>query len=206
LGRILVEAGAAEEGIRRLELGLALDADIPNARQDIGRTLALLGRWDEAEIELEKLRARDDAFTYWTLRARMALWRARPDLAEFFVAQLGNDVRAAKLAQVMIEIATGKMDANEAAAHFERLAQSGPQRGRRRAFFLQLAAEMNGFLGAAEPALDAMERAVEAGLIDRLWMERCPALAAARQHPRYARIHAALAQRTDEILAAYRAP
>jgi len=205
LGRILVEAGAAEEGIRRLELGLALDGEIANARQDIGRGLALLGRWQEAEAELEKLRGRDDAFSYWTLRARIALWRGQPDLAESFVGQLRSDERTARLAQMMTDIAQGKIHHTQAAAHFQRLAGAAPQQGRRRAFFLQLAAETSGFLGVVEPTLDAVEQALHAGLIDRLWLERCPALAAARAEPRYARIHADLARRTDEILAAYRA-
>jgi serine/threonine-protein kinase len=204
LGRILVEAGLTDEGLRRLEMALTLDPEIPNAHHEMGRTKALLGRWDEAEAVLEQLRARDDVFSYWTLRARIALWRNQPDLAESFVAQLGNDARGMRLPQLMIDIARGRLNRDEAAVHFGELARTASPLGRRRAFFLQLSAEMCGFLQQTEATLAAVEGAMAAGLIDRVWLDRCPALDVCRGEPRFVAAQAALAARCDEIVAAYR--
>jgi serine/threonine-protein kinase len=204
LGRILVEANAPEDGMRRLEAGLALDPDSANARQDIGRTLALLGRWDEADAVLEKLRERDDVFSYWTLRARIALWRRHPDAAEQYMHKLGEDRRAGGLPALMLGIAKGTVQREQAAARFEELASGAPARGRRRAFFLQLRAEILASLGAVDDVLHTLDLAIDAGLIDQVWVERCPLLEDVRRAPGYARIHAALVQRSEEILAAYR--
>jgi serine/threonine-protein kinase len=205
LGRILVEVGAADEGIRRLEVALSLDPETPNARTEIGRALALVGRWDEANAEHEKLRGHDDAFAFWTARARMALWRRESDLAESYLVELGDDERALRIPQMMLHLARGKKLTPEINAQLASMSRPGVVGTRRRAFFLQMRAEIMGFVGDAEGLLTALEISVESGLIDRLWLERCPLLEGGRSHPRYAAVHAEVTRRSEEILAAYRA-
>lgn len=205
LGRILVEAGAVDEGIRRLEVALSLDPETPNARLEIGRALALLGRWDEADAELEKLRGHDDAFAFWTGRARTALWRRQPALAEAYLVEIGEDERTLRIPQMMLKLARGRSIPAEISAQIDALSGAVGGTNRRRAFFLQMRAEIMGFIDDTEGAITAIERSVEAGLLDRLWLERCPLLDAARAHPGYAAPHAEVKRRSEEILAAYRA-
>ena len=69
-----------------------------------------------------------------------------------------------------------------------------------------VAAEIHGFLGDPERTLSAVESAARQGLIDRLWLERCPLLDEVRDDPRFQAAHAEVQARTDEILAAYREP
>ena len=205
LGRLLVEAGAAEEGIRRLHTALALDPDTPNARGEVGRALGLLGRWDEADAEYEAIRQRDDVFSFWTVRARTALWRRQIDIAESFLKNMGDDQRAMRIPSMMLALARGEKLPADAAFELDALAQQpGIGGSRRRAFFLQMRAEILGFVGEVPGALDAVQRALAVGLIDRLWLERCPLLDGVRADPGYGPLHAEIVRRSDAILTAYR--
>jgi serine/threonine-protein kinase len=201
LGRLLVEVGAVDEGMRRLEAALALDPDVPNARVEMGRVHALAGRWEEAEAELEKLRARDDAFAFWTGRTRTALWRRQMDLVEQYLAELGEDERTLKIPQMMRLLASGKPVPLDA---FPEIPGGAGRQNRRRAFFLQMRAEILGFMGDVPHAMEAIAASVQAGLIDLLWLERCPLLEETRRDAGYLPLHAEVKRRTDDILAAYR--
>ena len=206
LGRILVEVGAADDGIRRLEVALSLDPETPNARQEIGRALALLGRWDEAEAEFEKLRARDDVFSFWTVRARTAMWRRQSDLAEAYLREIsGDDERTLRIPQMMLRLVHEKALTPEVAAQLDLMVQPGPGGSRRQSFFLQMRAEILAFIDDTDGVIGALETSVGVGLIDRLWLERCPLLEAARAHPGYPPLHAEVKRRSEEVLAAYRA-
>ena len=76
---------------------------------------------------------------------------------------------------------------------------------RRRSFFYQLDAEFSAYLGERERALASIGRSVEAGMLDLVWLERCPLLASLRDDPRYAAAHAELGRRAAVVLEAYRA-
>ena len=75
---------------------------------------------------------------------------------------------------------------------------------RRHMLVFQFTAEALGYIGDPDGAVAAVERAAEMGLIDRLWLERCPLLDDIRGGPRYAAAHAKVKARTDAILDAYR--
>ncbi|APR87287.1 Putative serine/threonine-protein kinase pknL [Minicystis rosea] len=206
LGRLLVEAGAPEDGLRRLEAAIRLDPDAPNVGAEIGRLHALFGRWDESEAEMMKLMARDDKFAFWTLRARMALWRRQHELAEAYLLELGDSEKSLLIPQMILELARARKLPGGMMPDIEIFTALKSGGLRRRALSYQLRAEIFGFLNDGDRAIEAIAGALENGLIDREWLERCPILDVARAHPGYAPLHAALVRRTDEILAAYRAP
>jgi eukaryotic-like serine/threonine-protein kinase len=203
LGRVLVEAGAVDEGTRLLEAALALDPETPLAVLDLARAHALLGRWDRAEATIERVH-KDDKISYWTIRARVAMWRRQRAEVEAALAQVPEDDATLLLPRMMLEIVSTEQvpPAMTELANAER----GLGNARRRAFGFQLAAEVFAYVGNDERALRALERSVEIGLVDQLWLDRCPLLAGLREGPRFAALHAALKQRTDAILAAYRSP
>ena len=62
--------------------------------------------------------------------------------------------------------------------------------------------EVAAFLGDAEGTVGAVERSVDAGLIDRLWLERCPLLDFVRSDARMVEAQATLQVRAEGILAA----
>jgi hypothetical protein len=70
----------------------------------------------------------------------------------------------------------------------------------------QVLAEARSFVGDVPRALDAVARAVDAHLLDIVWMDRCPALAAARAEPRFAPLRASVAERAARVVAVLARP
>ena len=60
---------------------------------------------------------------------------------------------------------------------------------------------MYGYVGDADMAIHMIERAIAANLFDVLWMDRCPVLASARIHPRWAALHAEVVGRASKVAA-----
>jgi serine/threonine-protein kinase len=203
VGRILCEAASVDEGLRRLATARSLDPDAPLVMPELVRTYALLGRWEEADAILETM-ARDDGPTYWTLRARAALWRRDRALFEAYLNKLPRDEHSpSRIAYLMLELAqTGQVP--PALLDMERVERTGGVR--RQTFVLQISTEVLGFVGRIDQAFGALQRAAELGLSDLLWLERCPLLEALRADRRYDTVHADVTRRTDAILEAYRAP
>jgi serine/threonine-protein kinase len=203
MGRVLCEAAAVDEGLRRLATARSLDPDAPLAMPEMIRSYALLGRWEEADALLETM-ARDGGPTYWTLRARAALWRRDQALFETYLGNLPRDDQGpARIAHLVTELVrTGQMPPG--LLEMEKVERTGGVR--RQTFVLQLSTEVLGYLGKIDPAVRALQRAAALGLCDRLWLERCPVLEGVRADHRYDAVHAEVAQRADAILEAYRAP
>ena len=203
LGRLLAEAGAVDEGLRLLEAALALDSGTPLVRPELARIHGLMGRWGEAHAVIESLREREK-ISYWTLRGRLALWQRERERVEEALGQLPDSDVTLRFPRLMLEmVRTGRVPSDlQELGRTER----GAGGTRRRAFTLQLHAEISAFVGDDEQAWRALEGALDVGLIDRLWLERCPLFAEMREAPRFTEIHAEMKRRTEAILAAYRAP
>ncbi len=203
LGRLLLEAGAVDEGVRLLDMAITLDPGIPLVRSEVARAHALRGQWDEADAATERLLERD-RIGYWTLRARLAMWRRQAESLEAAMVQLPDNDVTLRLPRLMLKIVrTGEVPP-------DMIEMGKTERGlggtRRQAFTYQLHAEVVAYVRDDELTLLSLQRALDVGLIDRLWLERCPLLAAVRETPRFAEIHAEMVRRTDAILEAYRAP
>ena len=61
-------------------------------------------------------------------------------------------------------------------------------------------AEASAGFGDLDTAATMLAFAVEHGLIDRHWLERCPSLARLRGDPRYPPLHRVVVERADAIL------
>jgi serine/threonine-protein kinase len=203
LGRVFAEIGAVPEAERRLEASLLLDPEALPARQELIRIAALLGRWDRVDEHLAALRGDNPGLRYWVIRSRYDLWRHRRFVDAAFVAELSRNKGPIARASHLLYALHEHRRLPEGAPDPLLLAESAPGL-RARLYLYQLAAEIRGFLGEVEPAITAVERAARQGLIDRLWLERCPLLDAVRAHPRYPAAHAEVARRTEAVLAAYR--
>jgi serine/threonine-protein kinase len=203
LGRIFAEVGAVAEARRRLEAALLLDPEVPLARSELTRVAALLGEWNRVETYLGLIKT--DVFRRSVQRSRFDLWRRRPYTDEGYEGELAAStnplapaVRALHFVHVHGRLPEGMPDLIELALSVRAL--------RARLWVLQVAAEVQGFLRDRERTLVAVEAAAAAGLIDRLWLDRCPLLDDARDDARFAAAHAQVARRTDDILADYHAP
>jgi serine/threonine-protein kinase len=200
LGRLLTEAGAYEDGIRRFETAISLDPDVALMLPELARAYALLGKWERVDDIAERLQK--GAPAYWTLRARMALWRRERDVAESYLAQLPDDETTMRLPRLFLEVVrTGRVPA--ALLDVEKLELSAGG-ARRQAFMFQLRAEVCAFVEDQDEVVTSIRGAIDHGLIDRFWLERCPLLEGARRDPRYPALHAVVQARTDAIIDAYR--
>jgi serine/threonine-protein kinase len=205
LGRIFTEIGAVSDAHRRLEAALLLDPDMLLARQELMRLSALEGRDDRVEDQLAQIRGNRPSLRYWIGRSRFDLWRRRRYVDEAYTEELrrmdGPLIAAPRLFDDLHH--HGRLPAGAP----DLLAEAAAMPGLRgRLYLYQMAAEIHGFLGDRERALAAVELAAEGGLIDRLWLERCPLLDDIRTGPRFASALAEVARRADHILSAYRAP
>jgi serine/threonine-protein kinase len=203
LGRIFAEIGAVPEAERRLEASLLLDPESTPPRMELVRIAALHGRWDRVEEHITAFRAEKTGLRYWVLRSRYDLWRRRRFEDAAFAAEISRSQgplgEASRLVYGLHE--HGRLP--DGATDPMLLAES--VRGlRARLYLYQVTAEIRGFLGEVEPAITAVEKAAEQGLLDRLWLERCPLLDEVRAHPRYPAAHAEVARRTEAVMTAYR--
>jgi serine/threonine-protein kinase len=73
-----------------------------------------------------------------------------------------------------------------------------------RASRLQFLAEFILFVGDHDAGLTWVERAVEAGLQDFIWLERCPLLGPLRDRPRFQELVDQLRERATAVLASVR--
>jgi hypothetical protein len=75
---------------------------------------------------------------------------------------------------------------------------------RRRSVLLQLACEAANFFEDNAWALEAIDKAIENGLIDLAWMQRCPLLEGVRAAPGFAEREGIVAERASRIALMYR--
>ena len=203
VGRILAEIGPVHEARAHLARALTLDPELPQPVIDLARLDALDGAWPAVVAALaghgtsagERALAR-------ALLARLALWcRVPPSVAipgDDVPLGAGPEAIEAWTALFRTVRATGKVDVAVRASMTARIDQA-PLEGRLRPLLLQQLCEAHAYAGERDPALDALERAVAAGMFDRTWLERCPLLDPLRSNPRFAAATADVARRLDGI-------
>jgi serine/threonine-protein kinase len=201
-GRILLEIGEVDEARSRLRTALSIDPTVPSARWELARMHALLGEWKESDARMDPpVEGPTGHISKFLHRLRFAVWRGQyhPDLeyppalgAGFGVfgqrADLGKFLREHEVPEWYLE-------ALDATARAE-------QAGRRRVLFFQLNAEIHAYSFEVDGSLAAIHEAVDAGLLDLLWIERCPVLEAVRKDARFPPLHAEVLARARRVQAA----
>jgi serine/threonine-protein kinase len=171
-GALWREAGDAAASAACLEQALALDPALPGLRVEVLRNRVMLGRTETvlAGPALE--------------RARFGLWY--PDLPPIGAREPPDDrvrlLRALRRGRWVPETA------------WQVLEPSDPDH-RLRAEAARLEIEARCYAGFTEVALRRLERAGRAGLLDPVWLERCPLLDDLRTEPGYERVARAVASR-----------
>lgn len=199
LGVILGEVGRPELALDRLRTADKLDPGL-RAGFDRARLLALLDRYDEAlSILARPAEDPDSQISALSLRARLALWRAdvedarelRPALE---AAPTTEPIEYARLLVAMLD--RGSLGPAELAFMHQQL---GVRRGGQRVLVHQL--ECEAFAGAGDhaDALRALDAAVDVGLHDLTWLERCPALEPLRGDPRFDKALGVVSERAREV-------
>ncbi len=204
LGRILLEAGLVNEAVFRLETALSLDPGELFPRWELARGRALLGDWAAAGALLD-LPTEDPSsrFHKAIMRARFGLWHRAPFVIDELPHGMENvPVQYARLYRDVL--ATSRLSDEQRA--FLRSTADGSEPGSRlRPLFLQMYAEILAFLGEDDALFRTLASAVEAGLFDALWMQRCAVLDRARADARFAPLRARVEERAAGVIAAFKA-
>ena len=203
LGGMALEVGRPDEAIERLQAALSIDPDAVQARGDLVRAYAYSGRWDAADTLLDAgTRQMPAANVLAFTSARLSIWAPGRSLPE-------PDLRAdpSPSAMMLGELMTWYRHIREHHTQPPGLdvTELDTFRGDLallRSVRAQIGAEMFCYVGEVGKAVDAVTRAVAAGLYDVNWMDRCPVLGPARSHRAWPELHRAVAGRAAEIRAA----
>jgi serine/threonine-protein kinase len=202
LGRMLVEIGRVDEGIVRLRAAIDLD-QLDFGLRELARTYELCGERARADAILDAPPEPGSRETFRVDRARAAVWRRDTRWAAHCLEELDAKSPSRGPAAIAHALASLVARGTDPRDHAEFLVPAtAPPRTRRRAFLHQIHAEVAAFLGDHDQTIDHIQRSVEAGLIDRLWLDGCPLLDEIRLDPRLRAAHAELSTRAEKILAA----
>jgi serine/threonine-protein kinase len=132
------------------------------------------------------------------------LWRGDRDRIRAHAASYSaDDPRLIYLARPAREVAlTGRLDGPEVAWLDATIAAKGGS-VRQLPFLNQFKAELACYVGDLGPAWAALAAAVDAGLTDLVWLDRCPALAPLRAEPRFAALRARVDERVRPVVKAF---
>ncbi len=197
-GSVLLEAGALSDAIAHLEAAVAIDP-VQGAIADLPRAYVFTGRWDDAFAALAATTPENAMFAM-SQAARFRMWRGErsPDLDfDAYLRQaMGEFGRLTAISQHVLRHGAF------APGDLERLVPMLDRVGNPRLRVTQIKtfAELLAFVGDHDTALTYVERAVDAGLQDHLWMMRCPIIAPLRERPRFHELAAVTAARGRAVL------
>jgi serine/threonine protein kinase/tetratricopeptide (TPR) repeat protein len=203
LGRILLEAGEVDEAAARLRTALSIDPSVSSARWDLARMHALLGEWTRADallaLPVEGSGGRVSKFLY---RQRLSVWLGQdhPDLDD--PPPMGPEFGAIANRDAFREVIRTHELSDAYREALDKQARETQPGSRRRVLFFQLNAEILAYVFEVDGALAAVKEAVGAGLLDLLWMDRCPVLAAVRKDARFEPLRAEVEARARRVRSA----
>jgi serine/threonine-protein kinase len=204
-GRLLLECGHVEEAVERLKMALAVEGRLAQAKYEMIRALALLGKWDEAWRRLGNPPADGSLLNaYWTARMRLHGWQrdeAGALACESLIAATPFETQSMLLA--FMEVISGRTTPDAMTAVLGQFADANAV-ARRSAFFRQLVVEIWSSRGESEKALAALEASARGRLSDLAWLDLCPVLEPIRNHLRFKAVRDEVAVRTSAALAILR--
>ncbi|WP_437996565.1 protein kinase [Sorangium sp. So ce185] len=205
LGRILLEAGLVDEAVFRLDTALSLDPGELFPRWELARGRALVGDWAGAGVLLDTP-AEDPSsrFHKAIMRARFGLWRGAPYPIDDLLPSSAENVPV-QYARIYRDVLATSRLSDEQRAYLRAKSDGSEPGSRLRPLFLQMEAEILAFLGEDDALFRTLASAVEAGLFDALWMQRCAVLDRARSSARFAPLRARVEERAAAVVAAFRA-
>ena len=197
LGELLAEMARIPDAMRRLQAADVLDPSSAHANHVRRRVAVLTGDFEM----FDKLAYNHDATTPfgWYWRGRYSAYRDDLDLladTRERVRELPEDERGTR--DLIVKVLSGYLgeipgrDIYDELIGFGRMGNTS-HRGKANRF--QMVAELAGFLGDDDVALEQIAKAVDIGFMDLIWLQRCPLLKSVREQPRYTELHARVQER-----------
>lgn len=177
LGRILSESGRLAEGVHRLALALRIDPKSTVTPLELAKTSEYSqdSASSDAWLTLADERARDRSEPA-LLRMRIAYWRGKHAALADARQRGGRALRDATGGTAILLRLFFSENFGPTADHAKALAATPGISPRQRIQVLILLAERHALAGDFRGAIASLRAAREAGLLDLLWLEKCPAL------------------------------
>jgi serine/threonine-protein kinase len=202
LGRISLEAGRVDAAMRSLQAALTLNPQLTGTRVELARAHALLGSWAEVWRLLDGALTREAASVVGTTYMRMSIWSDDEARLALWERSRAEAPSSTKLQGDLVAMYRRERRA-EVLTPLDRLMAEKKIERRFRTFLLQVKAELLGSSPqTTAPALEALSQAVDDGLLDLAWLDRCPLLVPLRSEPTFAGLRARVVERVAPILAA----
>jgi len=201
LGRVLIEVGRTEAALRHLRTALSIDPSVTLLRLELARANGLLGNWADADAFLDQpVTQPGDRVVHFLFRCRLCLWRgvSHPELDN--PPPLGPEMGPLRDAGALIELLRTRELSDAYRTSLETAAGNVDLGSRRRSLFFQLNAEVFAYAFEIDHALASIESAIASGLIDLLWMDRCPVFEPVRRDARFAALRTQVAERAQRII------
>lgn len=177
LGRIVAETGPIERAIHHLQTALAINPESYNTRWDLTRAYAFAGDWENADALLALPVADDQrSWVRAITRARLDVWRETPAWIDAPLPGEGGGLME-PLIRMFRQVRQGEAVPESCYQRLENYAAAAAAAPRRALLMLQFAAELAGFARDRARCLGYLQRAVDGGLTDLVWLTRCPRLA-----------------------------
>ncbi len=199
-GRILAETGPLSKGVRHLQLAVELDPTDIAAVVDCARALTLAGRRAAAEklLRSKVATAHRPGLVLYPL-ARIAAWHGDPIEAPDLVPQTASDAFMMRAIELMRQAKDNGAVPRELRISMAQGALDTDNR-RRKLLFQQLGVEISAAAGELEEALIGLALADNTGLMDLIWLERCPLLAPLRSSEGYTDVVTSVRHRVAAVL------
>jgi eukaryotic-like serine/threonine-protein kinase len=208
-GRIMIEIDLVDAGVHHLETAAGLDTGRAQMiEMDLARVAALRGEWDAADRRVAALVADPDASIGQIgsmIASRFASWRGDLATATRAGMQLAGRFGDRRGVFGLLErhVEGEPFDRAEWDTLIDNLVD--PDKPRRMLLVaMQRCVEVALSIAQPEPALDVFARTVELGLIDIVWLDRCPLLAPLRATERGRALRETLAARAARLRDAFR--
>jgi len=207
LGRIMGEVGKVQEAEQLWRRASAIDPETVQPRQQIARIRAMLGDTAGMMEALGPMPSHPGDIAPWiAVQSRDAMWRRDLETQQRLASQLAtaNVSPTARFAlEQMLKVRLGDATPLANRPFVERALPVDASRAPRRASFnAQLRAEMYAYAGMHAETLEALRSADVNGIIDIVWLERCPLLDPLRTHPDFVTVHGRVALRASRVAAA----
>ena len=204
LGRVMGEVGRVDDAIALWQRASAIDPDALQPRHQIARLRSMTGDHVGMMEALGPMPSHPgDAAPWFATQARGAMWRRDIEESRRLAALLPTMTipPSARIAlEHMLKVHLGNLPELDDRAYLDRMLPVDTSRPPRRASFNgQLRAEMFAYAGKLPETLEALRSADGNGIIDILWLDRCPLFDPLRSHPDFQTIHGRVALRARRV-------
>jgi len=207
LAMLECETGRADEGVRRHNRAYELDPTLAASMLDVGRVSALQGKMPEYHKAIRKLTENNNNLTQMPtilLQTRVATWLGDMGRVRELVELTEDSTEPAMLyARGYGLVVLGDQTPEDFRALMQNFLPQNPSM-RFRALIEQIGTELYMARGQNTDALDSLERANEACIVDIEWLNRCPLLEPIRKEPRYQEVRKQMRERVREMWTAAR--